>query len=65
MRVRYARAGRGGRSRLLDECEEVCGYDRKYLIRLLGHPPEPAKGTPGPKSKYALPGRKAVLVRYD
>jgi hypothetical protein len=34
MRARYARAGRAGRSKLLDECEEVCGYDRKYLIRL-------------------------------
>jgi len=56
MRIRYARAGRAGRSRLLDECEKVCGYHRKHLIRLLGQPPKPAKGKPGPKSKYALPG---------
>ena len=28
MRIRYARAGRAGRSRLLDECEKVCGYQR-------------------------------------
>jgi hypothetical protein len=56
IRERYARAGRTGRSKLLDECEEVCGYDRKYLIRFLGHPPKPVKCKPGPKSKYALSG---------
>ena len=56
MRARYAKAGRAGRSRLLDECEEVCGYHRKHLVRLLGQSPRPAKGKPGPKSKYALPG---------
>jgi hypothetical protein len=55
MRARYAKAGRSGRSRLLDECEQVCGYDRKYLIRLLGHPPRPAKGKPGRRSNYAVP----------
>lgn len=39
MRPRYARAGRGERSGLLDEAEEVTGYHRKYLIRTLNEPP--------------------------
>lgn len=36
MRERYKRRGREGRSRLLDEVCEMCGYDRKYAIKLLG-----------------------------
>lgn len=55
MRVRYAKAGRLGRSRLLDECEEVCGYHRKHLIRLLKAPNKASKGRPGPKSGYDIP----------
>ena len=35
MRHRYARAGRLRRSALLAETCEVCGYDRKYAIKLL------------------------------
>jgi len=33
---RYRGRGRGGRSRLLDEVCELCGYGRKYAIKLLG-----------------------------
>jgi hypothetical protein len=36
MRARYQRRGPGGRSRLLDEFCELCGYERKYAIKLLG-----------------------------
>src|SRR5690606_2196750 len=35
MRHRYARAGKLRRSALLAETCEVCGYDRKYAIKLL------------------------------
>ncbi len=35
-RARYQRRGLGGRSRLLDEFCELCGYERKYAIKLLG-----------------------------
>jgi hypothetical protein len=35
MRWRYAGRGREGRSRLLDEFCELCGYERKYAIKLL------------------------------
>jgi hypothetical protein len=36
MRERYAGRGRKGRIRLLDELCELCGYDRKHAIKLLG-----------------------------
>jgi hypothetical protein len=32
---RYAKRGREGRSRLLDEVCELCGYERKYAIKVL------------------------------
>jgi hypothetical protein len=38
---RYQRAGRRQRSALLDEVTRVCGYHRKYAIRLLGQPTPP------------------------
>src|SRR4029077_5325583 len=34
-RQRYGKRGRGGRSRLLDEVCELCGYERKYAIKML------------------------------
>jgi hypothetical protein len=50
MRSRYAAAGRGERSRLLDELVAVTGLHRKHLIRVLGHEPavrrRPARATP-------------------
>ncbi len=39
MRWRYAQRGRECKSRLLDELCEVCGYDRKYAIKLMGGKP--------------------------
>lgn len=35
MRERYARRGREGRSKLIDEVCALCGYDRKYAIKVL------------------------------
>ena len=35
-RQRYGKRGREGRSRLLDEVCELCGYERKYAIKVLG-----------------------------
>ena len=34
-RQRYGKRGREGRSRLLDEVCELCGYERKYVIKVL------------------------------
>ena len=36
MRWRYAGRGRNGRIKLLDEFCALCGYERKYAIKLLG-----------------------------
>ena len=36
IRGRYCKANRSGKSRILDEFCAVCGYHRKYAIRLLG-----------------------------
>mgnify|MGYP001412636644 CR=1 FL=1 len=36
MRQRYEGRGRVGRSRLIDELCELCGYERKYAIKVLG-----------------------------
>ncbi|CAN5435952.1 hypothetical protein BH20VER3_BH20VER3_06170 [soil metagenome] len=35
-RERYGRRGKEGRSRLLDEICALCGYERKYAIKVLG-----------------------------
>jgi hypothetical protein len=35
-RARYQRWGKLGRSRLLDEVCALCGYERKYAIKVLG-----------------------------
>jgi hypothetical protein len=60
IRGRYAKARRGEKSKILDEFCAVCGYHRKYALRLLGRPPSrraPAK--PGRPSQYAC---EAVLI---
>ena len=36
MRERYRHRGREGRSRLLDEVCAMCGYERKYAMKVLG-----------------------------
>jgi len=53
MRWRYAQRGREGKSRLLDELCEVCGYDRKHAIKLLGGKPAATKAKVGRKPVYA------------
>ena len=59
MRWRYARRGREGRAKLLDEffCT-LCGYERKYAIKLLGgkrraEGESVKKGGPRPKYRDA------------
>ena len=36
---RYRKASRAEKSRILDECCQVCGYHRKSALRLLNGPP--------------------------
>jgi hypothetical protein len=35
-RARYEKRGKEGRSRLLDEVCALCGYERKYAMKVLG-----------------------------
>ena len=63
MRQRYAGRGREGRGRLLDEFCELCGYGRKYAIKLLrGQRCREAKARlrSGAKPKYGA-AERAVL----
>ncbi len=55
LKARYARRGRAGRSRMLDELCQDYHYERKYAIKLLGNklPPATGRRKPGPESKYA------------
>jgi len=54
LRERYARRGRAGKTRMLDELCEDYGYERKYAIKLLGDAvPAPSGGPhPGPARQY-------------
>ena len=58
IRTRYRRARKAGKTAILNEFCAVCGYHRKYALRLLGAPfrrkrASPSK--PGPVSRYGTP----------
>src|SRR3989304_1934279 len=58
IRVRYRRARKAGKSAILNEFCAVCGYHRKYALRLLGAKNKRGKSTahkPGPVSRYDTP----------
>ncbi|NQU11168.1 integrase [bacterium] len=59
---RYRRAGRRYKSKILDEFCAVCGYHRKYAIRLLAGRARAPKQRPGPKPRYGA-AVTAVLKR--
>lgn len=56
LKARYAKRGREGRSRMLDELCLDYHYERKYAIKLLGGKLPVASGRkkPGPDPKYAV-----------
>ena len=56
---RYQRVGRRFRSKILDEFCAVCGYARKYAIRLLKRPLPGPRRRAGPKVRY---GAEVVKV---
>ena len=65
MRDRYERRGREGRSRLLDELCEVCGYNRKHAIKLMrpgGYRRGAPQGSPGRRPIYGA-AEQAVAKR--
>ena len=58
IRVRYRRTGKAGKSAILNEFFAVCGYHRKYALRLLGVQHKRGKKAtckPGPVSCYDSP----------
>ena len=56
IRLRYRRARKKIKVTILDEFCSVCGYNRKYAIRLLNHGGKPSKKRrPGRKPIYASP----------
>ena len=64
IRSRYRRTGKKAKAAILDEFCAVCGYHRKYAIRLLSRrgkarPP----GRPGRKPRYAAPELLMALKR--
>ena len=55
LQARYAKRGKEGKSRMLDEMCEDHGYDRKYAIKLLGNrlPGPSERPRPGPVLQYS------------
>lgn len=63
IRKRYRRARRSDKGKILDEFCSVCGYQRKYAIRLLGSKPGKSPRRPGRPSQYNQPALLTVLRR--
>jgi hypothetical protein len=63
---RYQRGGREHKGKILDEFCAVCGYQRKFALRLLNRPLRRKRRRPGPKPKYdperLLPSLKRVWL---
>ena len=66
---RYQRGGREHKSRILDEFCLVCGYDRKFALRLLNRPLDRPRRKPGPKVTYdaarLLPALKEIWLAAE
>ncbi len=58
---RYKRASKRYKTRLIDEVCQVCGYERKYAIKLLGGKIRRSAKQRGRKSYYANPEFLAAL----
>jgi len=64
IRSRYRRAGKKAKTKVLDEFCAVCGYHRKYAIRLLNRSRKPSKRRRvGRKPIYAAPELLTALKR--
>lgn len=64
IRGRYRKANRAGKARILDEFCAVCGYHRKYAIRLLGRKkPASTSRRVGRKPRYDHPQLLEALRR--
>lgn len=54
IRQRYKESTKKEKAAILNEFCQVCGYDRKYAIRILGGRVEPRQRRSGPKATYDL-----------
>ena len=63
IRKRYRRARRADKGKILDEFCSVCGYQRKYAIRLLGNNSAKSPCRPGRPSQYNQPALLAALCK--
>lgn len=61
IKLRYERGDKETKSRILEEFCEVCGYNRKYAIRVLNKPCVWETRKPGRASKYTEPKFLAAL----
>ena len=65
LQVRYARRGREGKSRLLDELCEDYGYERKYAIKLVGGRRPVPGGRPRPGQKPEVGSQEAFRIKIS
>jgi hypothetical protein len=56
--VRYKKVSKPLRARILDEFCQVCGYNRKYAIRLLNGPAPQKPNTTVPKGRRPTYGTR-------
>jgi hypothetical protein len=67
IRERYRCASKRGKKRILDECCQVCRYNRKYAIRVLNAPSRSSRAhvsrRPGPPRQYTHPDILRFLKR--
>jgi hypothetical protein len=66
---RYQRAGREHKGKILDEFCAICGYHRKFALRLVNRPLKLRRRKAGPKRKYdpqkLLPVLKPLWLAAD
>jgi hypothetical protein len=62
LRGRYGQAGRPYRTKLLDQACELCGYERKYAIKVLGGQRPGPRGRPqgGARRRYGEAERHVI-----
>jgi|SRR5581483_11016936 hypothetical protein len=60
---RYERAGRKHKSKILDEFCAVCGYHRKFALRVLNRPLRRRRKRPGPKPRYDAAKLRPALTQ--
>lgn len=67
IKPRYRKASKNEKNKIIDEFCNVCGYNRKYAIRLLNHKSTPKsdweKRKRGPKKRYDHPDIIKILTR--